>query len=127
MSVIQIDVLQKVHGLPQYNIQIFHSFNKCHTFNHLGNPCEKWYTQLIQQHTEPPSLTDLKSATSQHSNNNLSSKRAELSGLKTLAGGRNTLGVDPIMWLPMTRKERSRCIRRSSASNGFVFKMVLVL
>ncbi|KAI7859582.1 hypothetical protein BDC45DRAFT_426914, partial [Circinella umbellata] len=30
---------------------------------------------------------------------------------KTLAACRTTLGIDPIMWLPMTRKEQSRCIR----------------
>ncbi|KAG2228192.1 hypothetical protein INT45_009239 [Circinella minor] len=60
---------------------------------------------------EPPSSSNPKSVIGLHKNNNISPKRAELSGSKTLAACRTTSGINPIMWLSMTRKERSCCIR----------------
>ena len=73
--------------------------------------CQSPIWQLIQQQTDDPSPIELKWAIRQHKNNNLPSKRAEISRSKTLAACRTILGVDLILWIPMTTKERSWCIR----------------
>ncbi|KAI7851205.1 hypothetical protein BDC45DRAFT_572294 [Circinella umbellata] len=43
--------------------------------------------------------------------NNLNSIRSAVTGSKLLSCCLPNLSVDPIMWLPMTNRERSRCIR----------------
>ncbi|KAG2228052.1 hypothetical protein INT45_012076, partial [Circinella minor] len=65
---------------------------------------------IVQQHNNP-SKNELKSAIHQHRANNLTSILTDTTRSKTLAVNRPRLGVDPIMWMPMSNKDRSRCIR----------------
>ena len=67
--------------------------------------------RLVQETATNPTSKDIKTTAKQYRTNNLTTILDAALGSKTLKGCRQQLGVDPIVWIPMTKKERSRCIR----------------
>ncbi|KAI7860289.1 hypothetical protein BDC45DRAFT_428857, partial [Circinella umbellata] len=82
-----------------------------------NNPQSAWYKLqkniIWQQLPEPRPETTvklLKQAIRSYHQNVLDTLLATPIGTKTLAACRPRIGKDPISWLPMTRKDCSRCI-----------------
>ncbi|KAI7852931.1 hypothetical protein BDC45DRAFT_417500, partial [Circinella umbellata] len=69
---------------------------------------ELW--RLVTTSFENPTRKDIKIIKEQYCANNLQTTIASAVGSKTLRACRPKLGTDPIMWFPMAKKERSRCI-----------------
>ncbi|KAI9271666.1 hypothetical protein BDA99DRAFT_602439 [Phascolomyces articulosus] len=58
-----------------------------------------------------PPHKDIKTTTKQYRKENHTLRTDAVNGVKILKACRPNLEVDPILWIPMTKKERSRCIR----------------
>ncbi|KAI9271855.1 hypothetical protein BDA99DRAFT_595092 [Phascolomyces articulosus] len=58
-----------------------------------------------------PSYKDIKTTTKQYRKENHTLRTDAVNGTKILKACRPNLEVDLILWIPMTNKERSRCIR----------------
>ena len=67
--------------------------------------------RLTQETTITPTSKDVKTIAKQYRADNLKTLLDAATGSKILKACRPKLGVDPVLWIPMTKKERSQCIR----------------
>ncbi|KAI7858777.1 hypothetical protein BDC45DRAFT_413535, partial [Circinella umbellata] len=113
VNILQAKYIYRAKFLPEDTlfIQLLPNFNQQPSNSQWIALCKSIIWQLIEDQNRTPTTQDLKLYIRQHRVANHVSTLTAVTGSKTLAACRPKLGIDPIMWIPMSNKERSRCIR----------------
>ena len=113
VNILQAKYIYRAQFLPEDTlfIQLLPNFNQQPSNSQWIALCKSTIWQLIEDQNRTPTTQELKLSICQHRVENHVSKITAATGSKTLAACRPKLGIDPIMWIPMSNKECSRCIR----------------